>query len=195
MIIVGLTGGIGSGKTTVAQFFIELGVPVYNSDVEAQKLMKSSKRVKNAIIELLGEKAYNSKELNKNYIAEKIFENKILLQQLNAIVHPAVRKHFLEWAKQQNSPYVIQETALIFENSAQDFYDKIILVTAPELDRINRVIKRSGISKKAIIDRIKNQLSDSKKAPLSDYLIENTDLTKTKEKVSKVHNTLVKNWS
>ncbi len=190
-MIVGLTGGIGSGKTTVAKFFVELGVPVYNSDKEAKKLMKSSKKVKKAIIELLGENAYEGKRLNKIYISDKIFKNKSLLTELNSIVHPAVRKHFLRWTKRQDSPYVIQETAIIFENSGQDFYDKIILVTAPEEERIQRVMARSGISKKAILARLKNQWLDIKKEPLSDYVIVNLKLTKTKIKVEEVHNAIL----
>ena len=190
-MIVGLTGGIGSGKTTVAKFFVELGVPVYNSDKEAKKLMKSSKKVKKAIIELLGENAYEGKRLNKIYISDKIFKNKSLLTELNSIVHPAVRKHFLRWTKRQDSPYVIQETAIIFENSGQDFYDKIILVTAPEEERIQRVMARSGISKNAILARLKNQWLDIKKEPLSDYVIVNLKLTKTKIKVEEVHNAIL----
>jgi dephospho-CoA kinase len=190
-MIVGLTGGIGSGKTTVAKFFVELGVPVYNSDKEAKKLMKSSKKVKKAIIELLGENAYKGKRLNKIYISDKIFKNKSLLTELNSIVHPAVRKHFLRWTKRQDSPYVIQETAIIFENSGQDFYDKIILVTAPEEERIQRVMARSGISKNAILARLKNQWLDIKKEPLSDYVIVNLKLTKTKIKVEEVHNAIL----
>ena len=190
-MIVGLTGGIGSGKTTVAKFFVELGVPVYNSDKEAKKLMKSSKKVKKEIIELLGENAYKGKRLNKIYISDKIFKNKSLLTELNSIVHPAVRKHFLRWTKRQDSPYVIQETAIIFENSGQDFYDKIILVTAPEEERIQRVMARSGISKNAILARLKNQWLDIKKEPLSDYVIVNLKLTKTKIKVEEVHNAIL----
>lgn len=190
-MIVGLTGGIGSGKTTVAKFFVELGVPVYNSDKEAKKLMKSSKKVKKAIIELLGENAYKGKRLNKIYISDKIFKNKSLLTELNSIVHPVVRKHFLRWTKRQDSPYVIQETAIIFENSGQDFYDKIILVTAPEEERIQRVMARSGISKKAILARLKNQWLDIKKEQLSDYVIVNLKLTKTKIKVEEVHNAIL----
>jgi len=190
-MIVGLTGGIGSGKTTVAIFFKELGVPVYSSDKEARKLMKRSKRMKKAIIELLGEDAYKGKKLNKIYISSKIFNNKELLQELNSIVHPAVKKHFLKWTKKQDFPYVIQETALIFENKSQDFYDKIVLVTAPKSQRIQRVSDRDGITGVQVEERLKNQLEDSEKIPLAHYVIENTDLSKTKKKVSEVHTALL----
>lgn len=190
-MIVGLTGGIGSGKTTVAIFFKELGVPVYNSDKEARKLMRTSKKVKKAIIDLLGENAYKGKKLNKTYISDKIFNDEKLLLKLNLIVHPAVRTHFLKWNKKQDTSYVIQETALIFENKSQEFYDKIILVVAPESQRIQRVAERDKVSVKQVKDRLKNQLSDEQKTPLAHYVIENTDLLKTKKKVKEVNAALL----
>ena len=130
MMVVGLTGGIGSGKSTVGKLFKELGMPVYDSDKEAKKLMRSSKKIRKAIKALLGDEAYKDKKLNKGYIAKKIFDDKSLLLKLNSIVHPKVRTHFSKWVEKQQSKYVIQETAIIFENSMQGFYDKIILVTA-----------------------------------------------------------------
>ncbi|WP_317129246.1 dephospho-CoA kinase [Maribacter algarum] len=190
-MIVGLTGGIGSGKTTVANFFKELGVPIYNSDKEARKLMRTSKKVKNAIIELLGEEAFTGKKLNKTLISDKIFNNKKLLQKLNSIVHPAVRAHFVKWEKKQDAPYVIQETALIFENKSQDFYDKIILVVALEAQRIQRVSERDGISEEQVQNRLMNQLEDVEKIPFADYVIENTNLSKTKKEVNRVNKALL----
>lgn len=187
MIVVGLTGGIGSGKSTVAEFFEVLNVPVYNSDKEARKLMKSSKKVKKAIISLLGKEAYKGKKLNKPYISSKIFKDKRLLQKMNTIVHPAVREHFLGWKKKQNAVYVIQETALIFENDAQQFYDKIILVVAPELDRINRVSDRDQIAESDIKKRMESQLMDEDKIPLAHYVINNVILSDTKQKVADIH--------
>ncbi len=187
MMIVGLTGGIGSGKTTVSKVFRELGIPVYDSDLEAKQLMIFSQKVKKSIIALLGKKAYQDKRLNKTYISNKIFTNETLLKKLNAIVHPAVKKDFLSWAKKQDSPYVIQETALIYENMSQDFYDKVILVTAPRDVRVSRVMKRDGTFKQDVLARIENQLDDSKKIPLSDYVIENIELSKTLAEVKKVH--------
>ncbi|MFK7812490.1 MAG: dephospho-CoA kinase [Maribacter sp.] len=186
-MIVGLTGGIGSGKTTVASFFKELGVPIYNSDKEARKLMRTSKKVKKAIIELLGENAYKGKRLNKTHISNQIFNNKKLLQKLNSIVHPAVRKHFMKWKKKQDAAYVIQETALIFENNSQDFYDKIILVVAPKQQRILRVSARDGISDGQVENRLKNQLEDDQKIPLAHYVIDNTELSKTKKQVEELN--------
>lgn len=190
---VGLTGGIGSGKTTVAGFFVELGVPVYNSDKRAKRLMTASKEVKEAIISLLGKKAYKGKKLNKKYISTRIFTDSSLLEKMNQIVHPAVAKDFLAWEEKQKAPYVIQETALIFENDKQDFYDFIILVTAPVEHRLERVIKRDGSSKKEVMDRLQNQLQDDQKIPLSDCVLENIQLEDTRRKVKEIHTALLDN--
>ncbi|UII79262.1 dephospho-CoA kinase [Flagellimonas sp. CMM7] len=192
MIIVGLTGGIGSGKSTVAGMFKDLGVPVYDSDSEAKRLMMASAELKMAIIKLLGEEAYHGKTLNKRFIANKIFENPETLQRLNKIVHPAVREDFLEWTKTQEVPYVIQETALIFENDAQDNYDYVILVKAPEDFRLKRVMERDGANKKEVLGRMKNQMSDDDKVALSNFCIDNIDLEITKKRVDELHQRLVR---
>lgn len=191
MMIVGLTGGIGSGKSTVAKMFKELGVPVYNSDKKARKLMKSSKKIRKSIKDLLGDEAYDGKELNKTYIASKIFKDKTLLDQMNAIVHPAVRRNFMAWVNKQQAPYVIQEAAIIFENDLQQFYDKVILVTAPEKLRIKRVMERDGIPKSEILARIANQWQDTRKIQLSDFVIHNLELEDTTLRVNEVHKLLL----
>ncbi len=193
MKLVGLTGGIGSGKTTVAKMFAALGVPVYNSDEEAKKLMRKSKKLKKAIIELFGNEAYKDKKLNKKYLSSQIFNDSALLQKLNAIVHPAVRNHFLKWAKHQDAPFVIQETAIIFENNMQDFYDMIILVTASKESRLQRVMIRDGVEIENIEARMKHQLPDAKKISLSDYIIDNIDLATTALKVKEVNRLLHEN--
>jgi len=191
MMIVGLTGGIGSGKSTVAKMFKELGVPVYNSDKKARKLMKSSKKIRKSIKGLLGDEAYDGKELNKTYIASKIFKDKTLLDQMNAIVHPAVRRNFMAWVNKQQAPYVIQEAAIIFENDLQQFYDKVILVTAPEKLRIKRVMERDGIPKSEILARMANQWQDTRKIQLSDFVIHNLELEDTTLRVNEVHKLLL----
>ncbi|WP_405265869.1 dephospho-CoA kinase [Cellulophaga sp. Ld12] len=191
-MIVGLTGGIGSGKTTVAKMFHVLGVPVYNSDIEAKKLMVSSEVLKVKIKELLGTESYTDHKLNRTYIADKIFTDPDLLAQLNAIVHPAVKEHFITWVGDQNSDYIIQETAIIFENNSQDKFDKIILVTAPESVRIQRVTSRDTISETKVKERIANQWADDKKAALSDFVINNLELDKTTVLVAEIHKQLLK---
>ncbi len=186
-MLVGLTGGIGSGKSTVAQMFRDLGVPVYDSDKEAKSLMVNSPKLKSAIIDLLGDNAYTGKTLNRSYIAELVFKDTGLLQKLNKIVHPAVRQHFLKWASEQSAPYVIQETALIFENGAQDNYSATILVTAPLEMRLKRVMERDGVAKQVVLERMKNQMDDNQKIDLAQFCIENIDLEATKEKVRGLH--------
>lgn len=192
MMIVGLTGGIGSGKSTVAGYFKELGVPVYNSDKQAKKLMRNSKKLRKAIIKLLGEDAYKGKKLNRSVIAQKVFNNKELLEGLNSLVHPAVKQHFLKWAGKQESNYVIQEAALLFENGSYKNYDKMILVRAPLTQRIARLLERDGSSESEIMARIKHQWSDEEKSALSDYLIDNIDLEKTRAEVALIHRKLLK---
>lgn len=191
MIVVGLTGGIGSGKTTVGRMFKKLGVPVYNSDKEAKKLMRSSKKIRKAIKELLGDESYSVNKLNKEFVANKVFNNKDLLEQMNAIVHPAVRKHFSKWVKKQETPYVIQEAAIIFENSMHEFYDKVILVTAPKTIRIERLKARDASSESQIKARMKNQWDDIKKEPLADFVIENIQRSETSRAVKVVNRLLL----
>ncbi|WP_394748560.1 dephospho-CoA kinase [Spongiimicrobium salis] len=192
MMIVGLTGGIGSGKTTVARMFEALGVPVYNSDKEAKQLMRTSEQLKKEIKKLLGDQAYEYEELNKPFIANAIFNNEVLLKKLNALVHPAVAEHFTQWAREQSSPYVIQETAIIFENGSQDRYDAIILVTAPEELRLARVLDRDKNSRTEVLARMRNQWDDVKKRALSHFEIENIDIDKTRSDVRKLHDYLQK---
>ncbi len=163
MKIIGLTGGIGSGKTTVAKMFAELGTPVYIADIEAKKLTNSSKFIRKKVIELLGEKAYTNDGLNRKYVADKIFNDKNLLQSVNNIIHPKVALHFKNWVSMQNGPYVIKEAAILFENGGYKDCDLIILVTAPKEIRINRIIDRDKTSKYEIKQRMANQWSDEKK--------------------------------
>ena len=191
MIVVGLTGGIGSGKSTIAAMFHELGVPVYNSDERAKHLMNTSKKIRKQLIELFGKKAYLEGNLNRTYIAKKVFNDTDLLEQLNQIVHPVVRKDFLKWTKKQNAPYVIQETALLFENNAQELYDSVILITAPKELRIERVLSRDESTKEQIIARMNNQLDDQTKLELADFVIENIDLKTTALKVLEVHEAIL----
>lgn len=190
MIFIGLTGGIGSGKTTVAQMFEALGVPVYNSDERAKELMNTSHKLISGIKELLGEEAYKGKILNRNYIAQQVFSSKDLLNQLNAIVHPAVREDFKSWAASQDSPYVIQEAAVLFENGAYENFDRMILVTAPKQLRLERIMHRDQIAENNILARMNHQWEDEKKLPLAHFVIENTDLIYTQTQVETIHEKL-----
>ena len=190
--ILGLTGGIGSGKTTVAKMFEALGVPVYNADQSAKILMQSSQDLKDKIKQLLGEDAYTENRLNKAFISEKIFNNKALLSQINALVHPEVARDFNSWLTLQTSVYVIKEVAILFETAAEDQFDYILTVTAPEAIRIQRIIERDQITLTKIKAVISNQLQDSEKTVKSDFVILNTDLNDTKNQVYDIHNKIHK---
>ena len=192
MTLVGLTGGIGSGKTTIANFFKELNVPIYFADIEAKKLMNKSKVLQRKIKALFGERAYIKNELNRPFIAERIFKDKNLLQQMNAIVHPKVGKHFIKWLNKQNSSYVIKEAAILFENNSYKNYDYIITVVTEEKERINRILNRDNTSEQKIKDIMKNQWDDSEKVKLSDFVIHNKSLDNTKKQVYSIHRKLLK---
>ena len=187
MIIVGLTGGIGSGKTTVLKMFKTLEIDCYIADIEAKKLMNSSKKIRKALIEEFGEDAYVDIGLNRKYIAKIVFENPKKLKKLNNIVHPRVNKHFKKFAKKATSTYVIYENAILFESKGDKKCDFIITVTAPIEDRIERILARDTTTKVDIINRIKNQLSDEEKILKSDFVISNVDLKETQKTVKKVH--------
>ena len=190
--IVGLTGGIGSGKTTVANFFKELGVPIYIADDEAQKLMLESSLLKSELISLFGPKVYENGQLNKLLISESIFKDKTTLKAINNIVHPVVAIHFNKWLGLQESPYVIKEAAIFFENGSYKSLDAIITVVAPEECKIRRIMQRDIKSKKQIKAIMKNQWSDKKKIKMSDFVIENTNLKQTKLLVKEIHEKLLK---
>lgn len=191
MKIVGLTGGIGSGKTTVAKMFSELGVPIYIADVEAKKLTNTSKIIRRELIKLLGERAYNETGINRAYVADKIFNDNDLLQAVNKIIHPRVAAHFKKWVSKQTAAYVIKEAAILFENGSYKDCDSIILVTAPKTIRINRVLARDNSSKSEIEQRMNNQWSDEKKRKLAHVIIENIDLEATKKRVAEIHKSFI----
>ena len=192
MIKVGLTGGIGSGKTTVANFFSELGIPVYNADFEAKRIMNSSALVKKKLIKAFGKEAYIKGKLNSTFLASIVFSDKSKLDIINNIIHPEVGKDFLSWVKKQEAPYVIEESAILFENDLIGHFDYIITVTAPVEVRINRIIKRDQSSKEEILLRMSSQWDDKKKIELSDYIIHNIELNDTKRQVQKLHKKLLK---
>jgi len=190
MIVVGLTGGIGSGKTTVLEMFQELGVTCYIADLEARKLIDKSKVIRKKILKEFGKKSYDSKGLNRKYIAKIVFEDPKKLQVLNSIVHPKVHKHLKRFIEKASGDYIVYENAILFENGSDAMCNYIITVTAPLETKIARVLKRDKISRTDILNRIKNQLSDEEKISKSDFVIENIDLKKTKEKVLEIHKQL-----
>lgn len=194
-MVVGLTGGIGSGKTTVARMFENLGIPIYIADVEAKRLMRNSKYIKRKIIALFGQESYVDNELNRPFLASRIFKDASLLESMNAIVHPRIKMDFERWLKKQNSVYVIKEAAIIFEQNMQSQYDYIITVTADPKDRIARVLKRDNTSERDIMNIINNQIPDEEKIRNSDFVIVNIQLEDTQKQVLKTHHKILKSIS
>ncbi len=195
MKIIGLTGGIGSGKTTVAKLFSKFNNnAIYIADVEAKKLMNSSEVIRQKLINQFGDNSFLNNQLNKKYIAEIVFKDKEKLSQLNAIVHPEVKKHFQEFVKiNAKKKYIIYENAILFESKSNLFCDIIITVYADLETKIQRVITRDSSTKKEILSRMKNQWSDVKKILQSNYVIYNEKLEDTAFQVNKIHNILTKN--
>lgn len=161
---VGVTGGIGAGKSLICQMFEVLGRPVYYADKRAKELIVSDPKLKSEIINLLGVEAYLADgNYNRAYVGSKVFENKDLLKKLNALVHPAVHDDSAKWFSEQSGPYALYEAALILEANRTKTFDSLICVTAPTELRIQRVMKRNGISTEDVLERIKSQSSDNEK--------------------------------
>ncbi|SQA78692.1 Dephospho-CoA kinase [Capnocytophaga ochracea] len=187
MMVVGLTGGIGSGKSTIAKEFAALGIAVFNSDEQAKALIANNVQVKERIIAAFGEEAYQNGEYNRAYIAQIVFNNLEKLAILNGIVHPALAKYFKQWAKKQISPYVVKEAAILFESGSYKDCNYIITVTAPEQLRIARVMARDHCTEAQVRVRMSQQWSDAKRIALSNTVIENIDLESAKEQVKRIH--------
>lgn len=191
MKIIGLTGGIGSGKTTVLKLFKQLGCETYVADDEAKKLMNSNVQLINNIKQLLGENAYIDNTLNRNYIAKVVFNNKEKLAALNALVHPVVREDFKAFVKKSNSKIIIYEAAILFESGSDALCDYIITVVTDIDERIERILKRDGVSKAQILERMQHQLSDEEKIKKADFVINNCDVFNTKEQVLTIYKILM----
>jgi dephospho-CoA kinase len=190
-IIIGLTGGIGSGKSTVAKIFAQFGIPVLDADATAKAIMNEDSSVKTKLIELFGTEAYKESQLNRPYIAQLVFDDAFKLQQLNAIIHPITIQYAKAWALKQSAPYVIKEAALFFESGSAEGVDKIIGVTAPKHIRIQRVMQRDQISREEVIKRMGHQLEDSLKMKLSDWVIQNDDMHLLIPQVLAIHNEIL----
>lgn len=175
MIKVGLTGGIGSGKSTVAQVFEVLGIPVYSSDLASRRLMNEDPDLINSIKDIFSDKAYEGGKLNRSYLASLVFDNKEKLAQLNALVHPATIRDGDKWIAAQNGPYAIRESSLIFEAGMQGSFDLVIGVSAPKALRIQRVMERDGINREAVLARMQHQIQENVKMRLCDIVILNDD--------------------
>lgn len=192
-MIVGLTGGIGSGKTTVLSYFKEKEfVATYIADERAKWLMNNSIELKYKLIAIFGEDAYLDGKLNRKYISSIVFKDPTKLQQINGVVHPAVKEDFLLFVTKHKDKIVIYESAILFESNSYQNCDFIISVSSPLKDRIQRVMKRDQIEEKEVLSRIKNQYSDAKRNLQSHYVIHNISFNKTSNQVDKIYNILTK---
>ena len=160
MYKIGITGGIGSGKSTVCALFREQGVAVYDSDAEAKRLMAESADLRRKLIEAFGEECYNAEGLDRKYLASKVFGCEEALQRLNSIVHPAVREEFRAWAERLRGSYVVLESAILFEAGFENEVDATLAVMAPLEERVRRTMERDGVEREQVMERIKHQMSD-----------------------------------
>tara|TARA_B100000965_G_scaffold298679_1_gene257010 strand:- start:60 stop:644 length:585 start_codon:yes stop_codon:yes gene_type:complete len=191
MILVGLTGGIGSGKSTVINYFKELGITCYQADDEAKKLMNSDKGLIKKIKNSFGDSIYINSKLDRKKLSAIVFRDKQKLELLNSFVHPIVNRHFENYCKGLKDIYIIKEVAIIFEIGTQNKFDKIILVRAPKEDRIKRIINRDKCNRQDALNRINNQIADDDKIDQCDFIIDNISLEEISNKVLEIHNSIL----
>lgn len=192
MFKLGVTGGIGSGKTLVCKIFEKLGVAVYDADSSARDLMNRPGELKKGIMQMFGDEVYGEKGLNRSYLAGIVFGDRKKLNALNQLVHPAVRQDFFRWAElQESSPYVVEEAAILFESGAYKFMDQSVLVFAPEELRINRVMARDGISREQVQMRMKHQMAEEEKLKMADHVLTNDGTRMLLPQVIELHNRLL----
>lgn len=187
MKVVGLTGGIGSGKTTVAKMFRNLGVPVFIADIEGKRIMQNSIPVRKEIIKTFGPESFEGDEPNRSFLANVVFADDDKLEKLNNIIHPEVAAAFLKWRKEQNYNYVLYEAAILFETGSHHKCDYTIVVTAPEDVRISRVVERDQTSESHVRLRMQKQWSDDQKKKMADFVIENINLQIVEQEVERLH--------
>jgi dephospho-CoA kinase len=184
--VIGLTGGIGSGKTMIANYIKSLEIPVYIADDEAKNLMETDDIIK-AVVKEFGEEIIEEDKINRKKIALTVFNNPEKLQKLNAIIHPAVKKHFDSWLQNHNNyPFVIKEAAILFESGSYQYCDAIITVTAPLETRIQRVLERDTTSRESILQRMNNQWTDEQRIAKSDYVIHNITVKETQKQTDRI---------
>ena len=188
---IGITGGIGSGKTYVASVFQSLGIPIFNADIQAKKIMTSSRKLIKLVKEEFGNDIYKDSDLNKEKLASIVFSDSDKLQKLNSLVHPIVKEEFNNWYKKQTSPYVIKEAAILFESNSHIGLDAVICVSAPLELRMKRLLNRDNYSEKEIKKRIENQISQEEKQKLSDYIIVNDEKELLLPKIIRIHKELL----
>lgn len=190
MYKVGVTGGIGSGKSTVCEMLAQRGVAVYIADSEAKRLMCSDDALRRDIIALFGEESYAGDQLNKEFLASRVFCDKEALQRLNGVVHPAVMRDFEVWAEAQDGDYVVLESAILFEAGLEGSVDVVVSVMSPKELRLERAMCRDGATREKIEERMRNQLTDDERCSRAKYAIVNIMLEDLEEDVEQLHRRL-----
>ena len=192
MKIIGLTGGIGSGKSSVLEIFKKFGISTYNADESAKKLISSDKKIIYSIKQLFGEDIYDENELNSKQVSKIVFNDKEKLKSLNSIIHPAVAIDFDNFClKHRDETYIVKEAAIIFETKTENRFNNIIYVKAPKEIRIDRVMKRDNLSRDDVLNRIQNQINETSIIDKCDFIIDNINFSELEEKVLEIHNTLL----
>ena len=191
MRTIGITGGIGSGKSTVCRVFGVLGIPVFEADREGKVLLNTDPELRKAVIDRFGKEIYQNGALDRNALASIVFSDTEALKALNAMVHPAVRKAFANWATKQQAPYVIMEAALLAETGGHENVDEVILVSAPEDLRIKRTMARDGVGEEAVLARIQNQATEDQRKAIADHVIQNDDTQLVIPQVLALHERLI----
>ena len=187
---IGLTGNIGSGKTTLASCFEILGIAVFNADKQAKLLMNKDINLKQSLITEFGKEVYLDDELNRKYLSKLAFNDNLVLKRLNALVHPVVQDAFEKWSIQQSGVYVIKEAAILFESNIYQSLDAIICISCPEEIRLKRILKRDDLSEKEVRQRMSHQWAEKKKISLSDYVITNDNTCLVMPQILSVHSAL-----
>ena len=188
---IGLTGGLGSGKSTVAKIFEVLGIPVYYADVEAKRIMNSDAKLKADVIKHFGDESYVDNQLNRSYLSSVVFDNKEKLSLLNSLVHPATIRDSKEWINRQTTPYAIKEAALIFESGSQECLDYVIGVSAPLHLRIMRAMQRDQLTREQVQQRMSKQIEEVIKMHLCDFVIYNDEVKPVIPQVLDLHKKLL----
>jgi dephospho-CoA kinase len=188
---LGITGGIGSGKTSVCRVFNVLGIPVFSADPVARQIMESDKSIIRGINKIAGRDLYKNGTLNRAELSSLIFNNSDLLNKVNALVHPVVFEKFNNWVEKQNTPYVIMEAAILFESGGSNLVDRVATVVAPVEERIERVTRRNLLSRGQVMERIRNQMDDESRIKMSDYVIYNSENDMIIPAILKIHEDLI----
>jgi len=189
---LGITGGIGSGKTTVCKVFSVLGIPVFSADEEAKRILDNEREIQKKISEAAGKDLYISGSLDRKELARLIFNDRDLLEKVNGIIHPAVFEYFGDWVQMQDSPYVIMEAAILFESGAARMMDKIVTVITPVEERIERLLRGNKFTREQITERIRNQIDDGERISQSDFVIFNSENDMIIPAVLGVHNEMLR---